>query len=155
MKKNGKVIVLIFSSVILLILLLLIALRTGTNEDKILEIRETLFIQQVSDVHVNTDEYLGKTVKLEGIYGENPNSGGGEPQRFVYRNSPGCCGNDGVVGFVVLLGDCPAPKPNAWVEATGKVDVIASGKNARVKPVVLRLSSLTVMDRRGKEFVSK
>ena len=138
----------------LAIALLLATLSAGANERDIIQIRDRMFIQQFFDIHINTDEYLGKTVRLEGIYGEAPNPAGGEPTRFVYRRAPGCCGDDGMVRFLVLLGDCPAPEPNAWVEATGKVDVIASEKDANVKLVVLRLSSLRVLETRGREFVT-
>jgi len=144
------------SAVVLLLFLFLflVPLSTDTNGDNVIEIRERMFTQQILDIHINTNKYLGKTVKLEGIYGEHPNENGGEPKRYVYRRAPGCCGDDGMVGFLVSLGDCPAPEPNAWVEATGNVDIIVSETDARTKSPVLRLSSLRALETRGREFVN-
>jgi len=157
--KTKIIIGVVFSAAALLLLLFLVPLSTGTNEvnineENIIEIRERMFIQQILDIYTNTDEYLGKTVRFEGIYGENPGRDGEEPTRFVFRHAPGCCGYDGMVGLLVILGDCPAPEPNAWVEATGKVDTIVSEVSANVEFVVLRLSSLRVLETRGREFVS-
>ena len=142
--KNMKMIGLVFFAAVLFIT----ALNAGASEEEIFEIRERMFIQQSYDIYFNTDEYLGKTVRLEGIYSEFPGGGDREPQPYVYRNAPGCCGDDGMVGFIVLLDECPAPESNAWVEATGKIEITGEGE------VVLRLSSLKVMEQRGKEFVS-
>jgi len=145
--KNMKVVVVFFSAVALLSLFVM---NAGAGEDKVLEIKEKMFIQQCDDIYINTDEYVGKTIKLEGIYGEFPDFGGGDPEHYVYRNAPGCCGYDGMAGFRVLLNDGPAPKPNDWVEATGTVEMDTSGQSEKV---FLRLSSLKVMGKRGAEFV--
>ncbi|MCL2009004.1 MAG: hypothetical protein FWG71_00470 [Synergistaceae bacterium] len=123
-------------------------LVTGANEGKVIEIRDRMFIQQSNDVYINVGEYLGKTVRLEGIYSKFTNEDGRDPISYVYRKTPGCCGDDGKMGFMVLLDGVPAPEPDAWVEATGKVEVTERNE------VALRLSSLKVMDKRGKEFVS-
>ena len=147
--KNTKIIWGFFSAAVLS---LIFALNTGANDTKIFEIREKMFIQQCNDIYFNADEYLGRTVKLEGIFGEFPNVIGGEPEQYVYRNAPGCCGYDGMAGFRVLLDDCPAPKQYAWVEATGTVEITSSGTDD--EDVVLRLSSLKVTDKRGSEFVT-
>jgi len=153
-RKTKMIIGVVFSAIILLLLFLLVPMNTGTNERDIIEISERMFIQQVRDIHINTSEYLGKTVRLEGIFGEVVDQAGGEPHRFVYRRTPGCCGDDGMSGFLVFLGDWPAPEPDAWVEATGEVDVIVSETNARVRFPVLRLSSLRVLETRGREVVN-
>ena len=147
--KNAKIMGGFFSAVILLLLL---ALNLGASETKVFEIREKMFIQQCNDIYFNADEYLGKTVRLEGIFREFPNVLGEEPERYVYRNAPGCCGYDGMAGFRVLLNDSPAPKSYAWVEATGTVEITSPGTDD--EDVVLRLSDLKVTEKRGAEFVS-
>jgi uncharacterized membrane protein YcgQ (UPF0703/DUF1980 family) len=131
----------------------------------VFEIREKMFIQQCNDIYLNPDEYLGRTVKLEGIYEEytdeiddeiNGINGTSGTFRYVIRYGPGCCGNDGVAGFQVLfdgLGDLdknPAPKQNDWVEAVGTVEW--DDREEEVS-VLLKLSRLTVMEKRGAEFV--
>jgi len=138
----------IFSAAVFLLTFLFAV--TGKSDDaKILEIKEKLFIQQCFDIMFNTNEYVGKTVKLEGIYKtfQYPSGSSMKESHHVYRNSPGCCGDDGMVGFMVLLENCPEPEQNAWVEAVGKVEI------ADIGIAVLRLSSLKVMDVRGTEFV--
>jgi hypothetical protein len=130
-------------------ILLLAALCAVAAETEVFEIRERMFIQQCYDIMFNPDEYLGKTVRLEGIYRtfRFPVGGVEETTHYVYRNSPGCCGNDGMTGFMVFPEDCSIPEQYAWVEATGKVEV--TDRNM----VALRLSGLKVMDKRGTEFV--
>ena len=123
-------------------------LRIGTGGEEIFEIRERMFIQQGNDIYLNPDEYLGRIVRLQGIYNEFDDNLGGEPTSYIYRNSLDCCGFDGMMGFAVLLDDGPMPEPNAWVEATGKVEIDENGY------VFLRLSSLKVMDERGAEVVN-
>ena len=144
--KNMKIIGLVFSAAILFLFLFLTILGAAADKEEVFDIRERMFIQQIFDIYLNSREYLGKTVRLEGIYSEFP--GEGEPTSYVYRNTPGCCGDDGMMGFVVLLGGSPAPEPDAWVEATGRVEVTEKDG------VALRLSSLKVMEQRGREFVS-
>ena len=38
------------------------------DESQITEITEKMFIEQVNDVYLNPDDYLGKPLKLEGVY---------------------------------------------------------------------------------------
>ena len=130
-------------------ILLLAVLCAADAETEVFEIRERMFIQQCNDITFNTDEYLGKTVRLEGMYRtfRFPIGGVEETVHYVYRNAPGCCGNDGMAGFMVFPEDCSIPEQYAWVEATGKVEVTERNM------VALRLSGLKVMDKRGAEFV--
>ena len=124
-------------------------------ETEVYEIKEKMFFQQCNDVYINVDDYLGRTVRLEGMYMcrdfKFPNSEGVQVAHYVYRKAFICCNDDGIIGFMVLLDDCPAPKQNEWVEATGKVEIIAPEIDGGI--VVLRLMSLNVMDKRGAEFV--
>ncbi|MDR1378846.1 MAG: hypothetical protein LBJ36_07310 [Synergistaceae bacterium] len=125
----------------------------SAENPKIFEIREKMFIQQCNDIYLNPDEYLGRMVKLEGIYEEYTDKLDDEVTqtfRYVIRYGPGCCGNDGVAGFQVLFDGDPAPKQDDWVEAVGTVELDNQGEEASV---VLRLSHLEVMQKRGAEFV--
>ena len=116
------------------------------------EIKEKMFIAQVNDVYLNTDEYLGKTIKLEGIFRQDV--GVDKLYRFVFRYGPGCCGNDGVAGFEVAWAEekaKPYPPDDSWVEAIGVLKMYE--KDEFMQYVYLDLSSLTVLSRRGAEFV--
>jgi uncharacterized membrane protein YcgQ (UPF0703/DUF1980 family) len=118
-----------------------------------------MFIQQCNDIYLNPDDYLGRAVKLEGIYEEYTDETENETLRYVIRYGPGCCGNDGVAGFQILFeggsdgagnDSVSSPKQNDWVEAVGTVEL----DYRDAEPfVVLRLSRLTVMEKRGAEFV--
>ena len=109
-----------------------------------------MFIGQVNEIYMNANDYFGKTIKLEGIL-KSFDIGEG-PRYFVVRNGPGCCGDDGVVGFEILWAETKNyPEPESWVEAVGVLQSITV--NEFLSNVYLNLSSLTALNRRGKEFV--
>lgn len=88
--------------------------------ENIVEITDNYFIEQTNDVFYNMDEYVGKSIKMEGyIYTyEDPESG--ETCYAVVRNTPGCCGADGLAGLDIRTTEkCPADK--TWVEVIGIV----------------------------------
>jgi hypothetical protein len=121
------------------------------DESGILMIREKLFIQQCNDVYLNPDEYVGRTIRLEGIYDEYLDEESGETSRYVIRYGPGCCGYDGMAGFEFMYDGETKPKQDDWIEATGIVELVGPESESYV---VLRLSGLRVMDTRGEEYVS-
>ena len=94
--------------------------NTQTNVGESLEITDNYFIEQTNDVYINLNDYIGKTVKMQGlvyIYED----GNGNAYHAVVRNTPGCCGNDGLAGLDIQYdGDYPAV--NTWVEVIGIVD---------------------------------
>jgi len=119
-------------------------------------IGERMFIGQVNDVYRNPDEYLGKTIKLEGLFIHG--NAGGREYRYVIRRGPGCCGDDGQVGFEVswnFPGNPPGekrayPKMNDWVEVRGELKRYESqGYNF----LYISLSELNTLKKRGQEFV--
>ena len=126
---------------------------TRTDEDDILEIRERMFVTQINDIYMNASEFLGKRIKLEGIFTSDT---WGDPLHFVLRRSPGgCCGTDGRTGFEVKWPEGrrdPYPAENSWVEATGTLKYTVSD-NRRF--LYLELSSLRVLTTRREEFVTR
>jgi hypothetical protein len=122
----------------------------------IVEIKEKMFIAQTHDVYLHAEDYMGKTIKLEGLF--KTQSGYDEQTNycFVLRYGPGCCGFDGNAGFEVAW-DAPseaAPYPGEddWVEAVG---VLKTYEEDGYPYLYLALSSLQVLDQRGAEFVSQ
>ena len=105
------------------------------------EIKEKMFIAQVNDVYLNQDEYLGKAVKLEGLFKRDQYIGA--DYCFVLRYGPGCCGNDGFAGFEVAWN---------WVEANG---VFASYEEDDFAHLYIELKSLNVLEKRGAEYVTQ
>ena len=143
------------NAVVLTIALFFSASCTGNNSD-VIEIKEKMFISQVNDVYLNPDDYLGKTIKLEGLFMmEYPPYIGTEPYCFVLRYGPGCCGTDGNVGFEVTWKadrKISYPEVNSWVEAVGELKIYSE---EFYDVLYLELSSLNVKNTRGAEFVSQ
>jgi uncharacterized membrane protein YcgQ (UPF0703/DUF1980 family) len=129
------------------------AKRRGPVSDKgVIEIKEKMFISQVNDVYLNKDDYLGKTIKLEGLF--KMEQGYDKSYCFVLRYGPGCCGNDSNVGFEVAWGgekEEQYPGEDSWVEATGELKTYEEdGYN---EFLYLDLISLNVLNKRGQETV--
>ena len=125
------------------------------NKNGIIEITEKMFISQVNDVYLNTDDYLGKTIKLEGLFMMEYSNTRTEPYCFVLRYGPGCCGSDGNVGFEVACMEnrrISYPEKNSWVEAVGELKTY---EEEDYKYLYLDLSSLNVLSKRGAETVSQ
>jgi hypothetical protein len=136
------------------IIVMFVSVSCQDNGD-IIQIRERYFTEQVNNVYLNPDEYMGKTIKLEGIFVMEQNEYWPDPYYLVYRNGPGCCGVDGVVGFEVSWDNKSKrqyPKDNSWVEAVGVVSKY--GEDDGFQFLYLDLQSLTVLQKRGREDVS-
>ncbi|MDR0383155.1 MAG: hypothetical protein LBH50_04130 [Spirochaetaceae bacterium] len=118
----------------------------------LLEIKEKLFIAQTNDIYLNPEEYMGRRIKLQGMFKTDYYTGNEEPYCFVLRYGPGCCGYDGTAGFEVKWADDDRvyPAEDDWVEAVGVLD---SYDEDGYPYIYLSLSSLTVMDERGAETV--
>ena len=123
------------------------------SDKNVVEIKEKMFATQVSDVYMNSNDYLGKTIKLEGIflaadYSEN------ETFYSVIRFGPGgCCGNDNYVGFEIKWPTGKKetyPESNSWVEAAG---LLKYHEGEYSQYLYLELSSLKELSRRGAEYV--
>jgi hypothetical protein len=120
---------------------------------EIVEIREKMFIAQTNDVYLNPEDYMGKTIKLEGLF-KTETGYGDTSYCFVIRYGPGCCGYDGNAGFEVAWDKSRRtyPAEDAWVEAVG---VLSSYEEDGFPYLYLALSDLTVKEQRGAEFVSQ
>jgi uncharacterized membrane protein YcgQ (UPF0703/DUF1980 family) len=130
---------------------------TGINKPPVstggvIEIKEKMFISQVNDVYLNKDDYLGKTIKLEGLF--KIAQGNEKAYCFVLRYGPGCCGYDGNVGFEVAWDkdrEKPYPGEDSWVEATGELKTYE--EDGYTEFLYLDLVSLNVLNKRGQETV--
>ena len=116
-----------------------------------IEIKEKLFIAQTNDIYFNTDDYLGKTIKYEGIFDEYRDSVTNITYYSVIRYGPGCCGYDSNAGFEVIW-DKGYPEANEWVEVVG---VLERYEELDEEYLRLKIISLTVLDTRGQEYVAQ
>jgi uncharacterized membrane protein YcgQ (UPF0703/DUF1980 family) len=126
--------------------------ESSVSTGDVIEIKEKMFISQVNDVYLNPEDYLGKTIKLEGLF--KIDQGYDKSYCFVLRYGPGCCGYDGNVGFEVAWDkekEKPYPNEDAWVEATGELKTYEEDGYAQY--LYLDLVSLNVLDKRGQETV--
>ena len=128
---------------------------TNASNGPVLEIKEKMFATQVNDVYLNAKDYIGKTIKLEGLFKSEQYIGKEEPYCFVIRYGPGgCCGVDANVGFEVAWASekaKPYPAVDSWVEATGVLKTYE--EDGFMQYIYLDLSSLNTLSRRGKEYV--
>ena len=93
--------------------------KVEPDMNNILEIKDNFFIEQTNDIYYNLKDYLGKTVKIEGFlfsYSDND----GEICYSIVRNTPGCCGNDGLAGLDIRY-DGEYPEVKTWVEVIGVI----------------------------------
>jgi zinc transport system permease protein len=128
--------------------------KRPTSKGGVIEIKEKMFIAQTNDVYLNPGEYMGKTLKLEGLFKREQY--GEHAYCFVLRYGPGCCGSDGNAGFEVSWGNTPAegsfPPVDEWVEAIGTLKTYEEDGNPFI---YIALSELNVLDKRGAEFVTQ
>lgn len=117
----------------------------------VIEISEKLFIAQTNDIYINTEDYLGKTIRYEGIFQAYYYDATDTTYYSVIRYGPGCCGFDANAGFEVEW-DGDYPEQNDWVQATGTLETYEEGGARYLR---LKLSSLKVLPVRGAEYVQQ
>ncbi|MDR3348266.1 MAG: hypothetical protein LBO03_01445 [Acidaminococcales bacterium] len=122
-----------------------------------IEIKDHMFIGQINDIYVNLKDYAGKKIKLQGIFGQAADKDTGRPLYSVYRQTPGCCGNDGIAGLEVVWDkEGKYPAKDAWVEATGILEVLTlKEEGGLIRYPRLRLVSLRLPEKEGARFVTK
>jgi len=121
------------------------------NSDGVVEISERFFFTQINNIVLNHNEYLGKTIQYEGMFGAQPIDGEEDDVYVVYRFLLDCCGPAGVTGFMVDLGDFEPPPAEAWVEVVGVLEeFVGSDGLTRLR---LALTSITELPERGNEFI--
>lgn len=122
--------------------------EADAKESQVIEITDNFFIEQTNDIYINLEDYVGKTVKMEGlIYSYEDENG--DILYAVVRNTPGCCGNDGLAGLDIRY-DKDYPKEDTWVEVVGVVE--SETVNGSELPA-LKVSSM-IEKEKGTEFVT-
>lgn len=122
------------------------------DNKNIIEIREKMFIAQIEDIYYNIEDFKDKYIKIEGMYSVvEPEEGDIGKVHFVYRNAPGCCGNDGWAGFMLNY-DGEYPNTNDWIQVVGTPEIV---KNGVYEDLYLNVISIEVMEERGAEFVNQ
>ena len=124
--------------------------ETVNRENKeVVNIDEKVFLSQMTDIYMNTNDYIGRIISMEGYM--HPGDTGDEIIGAVVRNSPGCCGDDGITGLSYIWdGDVPAE--NEWIKVSGVLSVRVEGEQIYL---VIEADEVEVMEERGLEFVSQ
>ena len=122
--------------------------KAKADMDNIIEIKDKLFIEQTNDFFLNLNEYVGKTVKIEGLI-YNYKDDKDNIYYAVVRNTPGCCGNDGLAGLDIRY-DEDYPKDNTWVEVIGVVQKDKMSDGSEIPAI--QISSIKEKEK-GKTFV--
>ena len=96
------------------------SMKVANTDNKIdIEITDNFFIEATNDVYLNLNDYIGKTIKMQGlVYSYETDTG--ETLYAVVRNTPGCCGNDGLAGLDIRYEE-DYPAENTWIEVVGTV----------------------------------
>jgi uncharacterized membrane protein YcgQ (UPF0703/DUF1980 family) len=121
------------------------------SDEKIdVEIREKMYKTQIDDIYVNTEDYLGETISIQGMC-TAMNYGGDEIYHMVYREAfDGCCSN--YYCGLEFIWDGEIPKDNEWIEVVGVLDEYTEYGDVYL---TLRALSVEVLDKRGEEFVTQ
>jgi len=137
-----------------LVIALILTSCNGTSAEKeVFAIRDKMFIAQINDIYLNFDDYKNKIIALEGIYDEDIDPSTNESHSYVLRYAPGCCGDDGIVGFEILYdSNISLPKIDDWIEVYGTLKSI---KRDGFSYIALQASEINVLDVRGLEFVEE
>lgn len=126
--------------------------------------QEATYVTLINDVYNNPDNYLGKVIQIDGMYTyEDFTQNGGKVYYYVYRQGPGCCGNDGsMCGFEFTSADGTYPDyvrkdgddfaAHPWIKVTGTLSSYMEGDKGPY--YTLKDATYEVMTTRGKEVVS-
>jgi len=128
--------------------------RNNTEESNIIEISERMFLTHVRDIYMNPLNYLGRTIRLEGIFRREEFRG--TEMFFVVRRIPGCHIPEEDFGFEVKWPEdrrSSYPPNDAWVETIGELKYYVADNRQRF--LYLELVSLRVLERRGQELVTR
>lgn len=123
------------------------------EEEDLIDIREKLFVSYVNEIYINAEDYLGRTIRLEGMFKEDRDAANPEKSHaFVYRIGPGCCSTDGATCGFEFRWDGPMPQDNDWIRVTGTLESYRS-EDPEDELYYLRLAatSVEVLDSRGAE----
>ena len=123
--------------------------KEANVQQEVVNIKENMFIAQINDIYANTEEYLGRTINYEGIFGNFIDNKSGFCYYYVIRYGPGCCGNDANAGFEVLW-DGEFPNKDDWVEVEGVLEKFTRDTREVLR---IRASKLEVKETRGEETV--
>ncbi len=120
----GKTIMAVLLAVFALLLLSCSAEPTETADapSEGINITDENYCETVNLIHTDYEEYLGKTVTLEGVYSVYYDESNGNTYNYIFRSGPGCCAYDGDVCGFEFVYDGELPNEGDWIEVSGVID---------------------------------
>lgn len=126
------------------------AQAAGAASEDVLELTEKLYVTYINEIYTNSEDYLGRTIRLEGMFTSEYYEPNATTYYYVYRVGPGCCGNDGSMCGFEFTWDGPLPKDGDWIEVTGALDRYDLDDQSYL---TLRATSVEAKAERGAETV--
>lgn len=129
-------------------------IEAAKDSGDIIQIKEKMFVTQMNDIYINTEDYLGKSIEYEGMFKSVYYEAEDITYHMVIRYGPGCCGYDGESGLEVIWEDESKTYPNVddWVRVQG---VLEQYEENGYNYLRLRLNEIEVLDVRGAEYVNQ
>ena len=115
----------------------------GSDDSRIVVISERFFVLELMEVLLNHQQYMGRTIQLEGMF--RTIDGNGVDRFAVMRYTQDCC-SEKPIGLEVIMEGFSPFADDAWVEVTGTLAVYNDF-------LVLKVTSITELARRGAEVV--
>jgi len=116
---------------------------------EVIDIEEKIYLSQMTDIYMNTEDYIGRILSMEGYM--LPDDTGDDIIGAVVRNTPGCCGDDGITGLSYIW-DGEVPADNDWIKVTGVLSIRTEGEQVYL---ILEAQSVEIKTERGEDFVSQ
>ena len=88
--------------------------------DKEVVIGEKQFLTKIDYIYKNIDKFLNSNIIVEGMYGLYKSWDETFQFPMVYRNGPGCHGDDQYGGFYLVNIDTSLLQIDDWIKVTGK-----------------------------------
>jgi len=135
---------------VILFLIIALLFTACTNIEDVLVIGERFFVAEITEIYLNSDDYLGRVIQYKGLFRTAYWETRGIYFHYVSRRTYGCCGDDGIVGFEVYLDGVEPFPDNTWVEVIGVLEEFELSGGSYLRLVVTSIRELT---ERGAEFV--
>ena len=116
-------------------------LPPAANPEDIHIIGDRFFVTQIFEIVFNPEDFLGRTIRYEGMFLSVYWPVTSEYFFLVARPGDDCCGPGDMVGLEVYLNDIPRVDEYTWVEITGVLEeVYAEGHGP-----ILQLNAISMV----------
>ncbi|MGI6746227.1 MAG: hypothetical protein ACOX45_08870 [Acutalibacteraceae bacterium] len=124
-------------------------LETGDSDKEIINITEKLYVSWINEIYTSTDQYLGRTIKIEGMFAKEVST----PKNILLCFTgwvPVAAETTGLCVVLSLPQAVNIRRENDWIEVVGTLEVYEENGN---KFLTLSNSKITVKQERGLEVV--